>query len=413
MEEPEFEGGALRVRRFSRTHAAAIALACLVAVSACFALLAPRAAAADGPVSTSDSPAYVPGTADAIVDVALSQPDGVPEGGYYNKYNFYSGCDWCAHFAAWCARTSGASFTAFPENIYYCDGLRRYYQSRGEWRDWTYAPKLGDLVFYSYDASGVPTHVGIVVGLSPDAFLTREGNVGDCEISSFWRRIGQSDTGGWGRIVGFATPSYAPDAYRYEDVPFDAWYVDRGYLDYVSDTGLMSGSSTENIFMPEENVSRGQTAVILYRMATGDMAPVPPSEGPTPFTDVPDDSYYARAITWACENGVVTGDTDDFGNLTGTFRPDDHITRAELATMIARLADACGAYAPVDASEALSGLQWSDPIPDYAYDAMAWCAANGVITGSEAYDPPDLLPADKAKRCEVAKVATVLYRDVL
>ncbi len=404
-----------RERRIARAWlwCGAVAVACALVAFASLAFRFPAIATADEPATASLSPAYVPGTADAMVDVALAQPDGVPEGGYFNKYNFYSGSDWCAHFVAWCARTSGASSEAFPEGIHYCDGLRWYYQSRGEWRDPSYYPALGDLVFYSYDWSGVPTHVGIVVEVSDGAFLTREGNVNDCEIASFWRACGQSDTGGWGRIVGFATPSYEPPAYRYEDVPHDAWYVGRGYLDYVTDTGIMAGSSTENVFMPEEDISRGQAAVILYRMATGDTSAVPPFEGQTPFSDVAGDSYYAHAITWAYDSGVVTGDKDLEGLETGMFRPDDPVSRAELATMIARLADLLGVYAPVPADEAFSGLQSVDLIPGFAYDAMAWCACYGIITGSEAYDPPDLLPNNSAKRCEVAKVATVLYRDIL
>lgn len=54
-----------------------------------------------------------------------------------------------------------------------------------------------------------------------------------------------------------------------------------------------------------------------------------------PFSDVPSNHPYAQAIATAAAYGLIGGDTDVNGNDLGTFRPDDPITRAEVAKIIA------------------------------------------------------------------------------
>ena len=66
------------------------------------------------------------------------------------------------------------------------------------------------------------------------------------------------------------------------------------------------------------SVTRGQLAAALYRMA-GE----PAVTAKAAFTDVPADYWCAAAITWAAENGVVTGYGD------GGFRPADAVQRQE------------------------------------------------------------------------------------
>lgn len=55
------------------------------------------------------------------------------------------------------------------------------------------------------------------------------------------------------------------------------------------------------------------------------------------FPDVPNDAYYAEAVKWAAENGIVAGYPD------GKFHPDEACTRAQVVTMLYRLALLLGA----------------------------------------------------------------------
>ena len=71
-------------------------------------------------------------------------------------------------------------------------------------------------------------------------------------------------------------------------------------------------------------------------MLLGEPAP----SGPSGFSDVPTGEFYSDAVAWAAENGITTGYGD------GTFRPDQPVTRGEMATFLLRLALLVEALAP-------------------------------------------------------------------
>lgn len=52
------------------------------------------------------------------------------------------------------------------------------------------------------------------------------------------------------------------------------------------------------------------------------------------FSDVEKTSAYAPAVARAAADGVVSGYTDAEGNLTGTFGPTNHVTRAEFSKIV-------------------------------------------------------------------------------
>ena len=84
------------------------------------------------------------------------------------------------------------------------------------------------------------------------------------------------------------------------------------------------------------------------------------------MSDVDENSFYAKAVAWAIENGVTTG----VGG--GLFSPDDPCTRAQAVTFLAR---ALGAKAE-------GGAAFSDvPANAWYAEAVAWAAANGITTG--------------------------------
>ena len=64
-----------------------------------------------------------------------------------------------------------------------------------------------------------------------------------------------------------------------------------------------------------------------------------PAAGTPVFSDVAATAYYAQAAAWANEQGIISGYSD------GPFAPDDPITRAQLATVLWRTAGSPAASA--------------------------------------------------------------------
>jgi len=88
------------------------------------------------------------------------------------------------------------------------------------------------------------------------------------------------------------------------------WYV-RGYPD--------------NSIKPDGNITRAEMAMIFYRLMTNVDKE---AKEPRPvFEDTPTDAWYAKAVTYLYDYGIVNGYED------GKFRPDAFISRAEIAKM--------------------------------------------------------------------------------
>lgn len=107
----------------------------------------------------------------------------------------------------------------------------------------------------------------------------------------------------------------------FRDVLPRHWYYDS--IDRAAALEIMAGMGG-GYFAPEGKVTRGQLAALLYRYAG---RPTVKMSQPK-FSDVNPDAYYAAAIAWAQENGIVSG----YGN--GTFRPDCSITRQEMCQLL-------------------------------------------------------------------------------
>ena len=76
---------------------------------------------------------------------------------------------------------------------------------------------------------------------------------------------------------------------------------------------------------PNAAINRAQMVTMLWRAAGQ-----PTAGGTANFTDVPADSYYANAVSWAVEGGITDGVGD------GRFDPAATCTRAQIATFLWR-----------------------------------------------------------------------------
>ena len=195
-------------------------------------------------------------------------------------------------------------------------------------------------------------------------------------------------------------------AKSYSDVYSD-WYTE--YVTYVSDKGLMTGyTDGTNRFGVGDTVTRGMVATVLYRFATGDAGSGGTS---STFKDVKSKEWYTKPIEWCYKKGVVTGDKNAAGKLTGYFRPNDPVTREELAVMLYRFAKQ---YGYVSGSESWKHtFSDSGSISAWALEGVRWCQSKDIITGYvEANGRRTILPQNNAVRAEMAKMLTVFCRDV-
>ena len=107
----------------------------------------------------------------------------------------------------------------------------------------------------------------------------------------------------------------------FSDVPKGYWAAN--YIGYMQQFGIITGYSDGN-FRPDAPVTRAEFAAIASRFEKL-------TEGSKSFTDVPDTYWAARYINFAATRGWVTGYSD------GTFKPENPITRAEVAAVTCRL----------------------------------------------------------------------------
>lgn len=187
-----------------------------------------------------------------------------------------------------------------------------------------------------------------------------------------------------GRLSKTNDSCYLP----FHDVNDSYWYYDDVLYAYLN--GLMDGISV-NDFGATQNTTRAQVVTILWRL-TGE----PRATRENKFKDVSSSAYYNNAISWAVDAGIVDG-FDAY-----TFKPNDNVTREQLAAILYRYA----AYMNLSTYGASNLLKFDDyySIGTWARDAMAWANYHGLINGV-GYSKID--PKGYATR---AQVAAILHR---
>ena len=166
------------------------------------------------------------------------------------------------------------------------------------------------------------------------------------------------------------------------DVSTDAYYYEA--VKWAQKKGITGGIGND-LFGPNQPCTRAQIATFLWRAAGS-----PEPKNMSSFSDVPTDSYYAKAVAWAVENGITTGTGD------GKFSPNAPCTRAQSVTFLYR---ASGSPAVSDSAV------FADVEANAFYaDAVAWAVANGVTNGtsSSTFSPDN--------GCTRAQIVTFLYR---
>jgi hypothetical protein len=145
--------------------------------------------------------AFTSGGNQAIVEVALTQLGN--EGGqpYWSWYGFESREEWCACFVSWCAEQCGYLDAGIIPKFSLCTDGVNWFQANGQWKDRSYEPSAGDIIFFDWDSDGETDHVGIVEKCENGTVYTVEGNSGDaCKQHQY--------TVGGSSIYGYGIPAY-------------------------------------------------------------------------------------------------------------------------------------------------------------------------------------------------------------
>ena len=145
--------------------------------------------------------AFTSGGNQAIVEVALTQLGN--EGGqpYWSWYGFEGRVEWCACFVSWCADQCGYIESGIIPKFAGCVDGANWFKGNGQWKDRSYEPSTGDIIFFDWEGDGETDHVGIVEKCENGVVYTVEGNSGDaCRQNQY--TVGSSS------IYGYGVPAY-------------------------------------------------------------------------------------------------------------------------------------------------------------------------------------------------------------
>lgn len=167
----------------------------------------------------------------------------------------------------------------------------------------------------------------------------------------------------------------------FADVSAEEYYYEA--VKWASENGVTGGIG-ENLFGAKLPCTRAQIVTFLWRAAGS-----PEPKGVSGFVDVSADAYYAKAVAWAVEEGIVSGTS------ATTFSPDAVCTRAQSVAFLYR---AFG-------EKVNKAAGFSDVSADAYYaDAVAWAVENGVASGiGGGLFAPD-------QNCARGQIVAFLYR---
>lgn len=142
-------------------------------------------------------------------------------------------------------------------------------------------------------------------------------------------------------------------------------------------------------FRPDDSITRAEFLQIITNM-------FPYETASSSFEDVNAELWYYDAISKGVSNGIVTGFPDN------TFKPNDIISRQDIAVILDRVLQQEGEYE----EETANSFNDSTDVQSYAKQAVNRMVAYGLVKGKT---PTDFKPKEMAKRAEAA---TMIHRAI-
>ncbi len=182
----------------------------------------------------------------------------------------------------------------------------------------------------------------------------------------------------------------------FDDVAPGKWYFDS--VSFAKENGLFNGVGNR-AFAPEKPMTRAMLVQVLYNLAGDD------EYHENPFADVPEKAWYAKAVAWAADYGIVNG----IG--PGVFAPEENVTREQIAVIVHRFTQGLGIDTEGEAD--LSGFPDGSKVGKWAKSALAWAVDKEIVSGSKNNGKVYLQPKANATRAQVAAIMMrcVLYWD--
>jgi hypothetical protein len=225
----------------------------------------------------------------------------VPDNG--STYTDVPDTRWFAQAAAWLAERGYAS--GYPDRTFR-GGLDL---DRAQAVNWLYlARQYADIRPTDWHATAVDwgRYRGVVSGYDDHTFRSNQASTRLNTVQMLWEAMD--------------TPAAAAN-HTFSDVPTSETAVS-----WAAAAGIVTGYD-DGTFRPTVAVNRGQAVMMLWKIA-GE----PEAGEPSGFTDVPPTAWNAEAVSWADEQGIVTGFDD------GTFRPNQPVNRAQFTVQLSTLA---------------------------------------------------------------------------
>lgn len=197
--------------------------------------------------------------------------------------------------------------------------------------------------------------------------------------------------------VVHGTKAEEPWVNPFRDVTESDWFYDD--VRFANQNGLFNGVE-KDLFAPEEPMTRGMLVTVLWRL-DGETAP----KTATTFTDVDVNAYYADAVAWAAESGVVNG----IGG--GRFDPEGNVTREQIAAILFRYASLKGVDTAARAD--LTAFPDAEKASAYARDALSWAVAAELVKGTKEGSTIYLDPQGSATRAQVAAILSRYAQNIV
>lgn len=278
------------------------------------------------------------------------------------------------------------------DKIGYTEQSNGYFPTIGGWSEFNRGEKSGWMYLVNGSMPSVAAQDYELTGNATVVWFYTDDYSNDYGSESW-----DDDSSSSGTTTTPTTPTTpanpVPDkAMSFTDVKSNDWYYSS--VRYAYDNGLFSGVSHDS-FGPGDSMDRSMLATVLYSLDGK------PAAGKSGFADVADGAWYADAVAWAAEHGIVSG----VGG--GAFTPGGTITREQLAVMLYRYAQ----YKGYDVSKTadLSGYADQDKLSDWAAQAVQWACGSGLMNGRSA---AQLAPEGTLTRAEAATMLKAFCENV-
>ena len=195
-------------------------------------------------------------------------------------------------------------------------------------------------------------------------------------------------------ITELGTISVTSNFTPFNDVEPTNWFA--GAVQFVVNRGILAINNLQNLglFNPQTLATRAETINAFFELenTSGTFS------GTAMFNDISAENPQAIGVNWAASLGIIQG----FGD--GTFRPNDSITRQQIAVILMNYANAIG----LDTSARGNIANFADTtqVAPWADDAIRWAVGSGLMQG----DGFNLNPNNNATRAEVSQIVQNMVR---